>query len=100
MAAGAASEEMRGESEGGEEQQRVGEVQAEIDGAGGRAVLRGVAEEDEERAKQGFVEGEDEDGYGAGAGEMTARDGDEGPEDRGRGRRGGRCRWWRGERTR
>jgi hypothetical protein len=74
---------VRGESERGEEEERVGEVEAEIDGAGGRAVVGGMAEEDEERAEEGFIEGEDENGDGEGAGEMAARDGGEGPEEKG-----------------
>ncbi len=75
---------MRGESERGEEEERVGEVEAEIDGAGGRAVVGGVAEEDEERAEEGFIEGEDENGDGEGAGEVAAGDGEEGPEEKGK----------------
>ena len=73
---------MRGESERGEEEERVGEVEAEIDGAGGRAVVGGMAEEDEERAEEGFIEGEDENGDGEGAGEVAAGDDGEGPEDK------------------
>ena len=80
---GAASEEMRGEGERGEEQECIGEVQAEVNGARRRAVLRGMAEEDKKRAEERFVEGEDEDGYGTGASEVTARDGDEGPDNKG-----------------
>lgn len=72
---------MRGEGERGEEEERVGEVEAEIDGAGGRAVGGGVAEENEECAEESFIEGEDEDGDGEGAGEVAARDGGEGPEE-------------------
>lgn len=74
---------MRGESKRGEEEESVGEVQAKVDGAGGRAVVRGVAEENEERAEERFIEGEDENGDGEGAGEMAARDGGENPEQQG-----------------
>jgi hypothetical protein len=42
-----------------------------------------MAEEDEKRAEQGFVKGQDENGDGAGACEVTARDGGEGPGDEG-----------------
>lgn len=77
----AAGEEVRGEGECGDKEQRIGEVQAEINGAGGRTILCGMTEENEERSQQRFVEGEDEDGDGEGAGEMTTGDDGEGPEE-------------------
>ena len=50
MVPDATGEEVRGEGERGEEKQRVGEVQAKVDGAEG-SDPRGMAEQDEERAE-------------------------------------------------
>ena len=72
---------MRGKSERCEEEECVGEVKTKVDRAGGRAVVGGVAEENEKRTEERFIEGEDEDGDGEGAGEVATRDGEEGPEE-------------------
>ncbi len=74
---------MRGQREGSEEQERVGEVQGEVDGARRGAILRGMAEEDKERSEEGFVDREDQNGGSPGAGEVAARGGGEGPEEEG-----------------
>lgn len=79
----AAREEVRSERKCGKQEQRVGEVESEVVGPGGGSVVGGVAEQNEERAEQGFIEGEDENGNGEGAGEMTAGSRSEGPEEEG-----------------
>ena len=76
-----AREEMRGESQSGEQEQGVGEVQGEIDGAGRRLVVGDLAEQDEQGSEKRLVQSENKGRDSSSAGEMTAGNGAEGPEE-------------------
>jgi len=75
-----ARKEMSSERECAQQKQRVGEMEAEVDGAGSGLIVSHFPEENKKGSEERFVQSEDESSDGGDSGKMATRRGPKGPD--------------------